>query len=108
MTVLALILGLLLGAVGCWLWARGELRRRETLLAASEEKLALVERTQAQWDDKLKALTHDALDRSSASLIRLTDAKLQPIAETLTRFEQQAQALEQKRLTAVGAIDEHL
>jgi DNA recombination protein RmuC len=107
-TVIALILGVLLGALGCWLWARGELRRREALLSASQEKLALVERTQAQWDEKLKALTHETLDRSSASLLRLTEAKLLPISETLTRFEQQAQALEQKRLTAVGAIDEQL
>jgi DNA recombination protein RmuC len=111
-TLVALVLGLLLGAllagVAAWLWARGELGRRQAQLAAADEKLALVERTQAQWDEKLKALTHDALETSSSSLLRLAEAKLEPISETLQRFERQAQALEQKRLTAVGAIDEQL
>jgi DNA recombination protein RmuC len=106
--ILGLALGLTLGAVGYWLWVRGELRQRDGLLAAAEEQLALVERTQGQWDEKLKALTHDALETSSSSLLRLAEAKLQPIAETLNRFEQQAQALEQKRLTAVGSIDAQL
>jgi DNA recombination protein RmuC len=107
-TVIALILGLVLGAFCCWLWARGEIRRRESQLAASEQRLALVERTQGQWDEKLKALAHDALETSSSSLMRLAEAKLQPIAETLERFEQQTHALEQKRLTAVGSIDVQL
>jgi DNA recombination protein RmuC len=110
--LLALILGLALGAlftgIAAWLWGRGELARREALLAAADEKLALAERTHDQWDEKLKALTHDALETSSSSLLRLAETKLQPIAQTLERFEQQAQALEQKRLTAVGSIDEHL
>jgi DNA recombination protein RmuC len=106
--VIALIVGVALGAFSCWLWARGELRQRDGAVAATEAKLALVERTQAQWDEKLKALTHDALETSSSSLLRLAEAKLQPIGETLERFEQQAQALEQKRLTAVGSIDEQL
>jgi DNA recombination protein RmuC len=124
--LVVLILGLLAGAFGAWLWASREARRRaadsarahaqlaaelareQALRAASEEKLALVERTQGQWDEKLKALTHDALETSSSSLLRLAEARLKPISQTLERFEKQAQALEHKRLTAVGAIDEHL
>ena len=121
-TALALILGLTLGAAVAWLFAARERVRLHAAvadervlraavqekLAAAEEKLALVERSEGQWEEKLKALTHEALESSSSSLLRLADAKLQPIAETLAKFEQQAQALEQKRLTAVGSIGEQL
>jgi DNA recombination protein RmuC len=107
-TVLALIVGFALGAAAGLLWARGELGRRQALLAASEDRRVLVERTQAQWEEQLKALTHDALETSSSSLLRLAETRLQPISETLARFEEQTRALEQKRLTAVGSIDEQL
>jgi DNA recombination protein RmuC len=102
--VIALIVGLVTGALVAglfvWLWARGEIGRRE-------EKLALVA-TQGRWEEQLKALTHDALETSSSSLLRLAEAKLQPISETLQRFEVQARALEEKRITAVSTIDEVL
>jgi DNA recombination protein RmuC len=125
-TLLTLVLGLSLGALGVGAWAARELRRRDAdaarersrltaelaretaLRAAADEARALVERTQGQWDEKLKALTHEALESSSSSLLRLAEARLQPIAETLTKFEQHAQALEQKRLSAVGSISEQL
>jgi DNA recombination protein RmuC len=108
---LALILGLAVGAAGAlavWLWARGEIGRREALLGAADEKLALVERSQGQWEEQLKALTHEALSSSSSSLLELAEAKLQPIGETLARFDEQAQALERRRLTAVSEIDRAL
>ena len=115
MIVLAVIVGAAFGALAVWLWARAELGRQRALLANSEallagaaERTALVERTQAQWEEHLKALTGDVLDRSSSSLLALTDAKLGPIRETLERFDEQARALEAKRLTAVGVIDELL
>ena len=85
MIVLALIVG---AALAVWLWARAELGRQRALLANSEallagaaERTALVERTQAQWEEHLKALTGDVLARSSSSLLALTDAKLGPIRE---------------------------
>jgi DNA recombination protein RmuC len=115
MIVLAVIVGAAFGALAVWLWTRAELGRQRALLANSEvllagaaERTALVERTQAQWEEHLKALTGDVLDRSSSSLLALTDAKLGPIRETLERFDEQARALEAKRLTAVGVIDELL
>ena len=106
--LLAFIVGAALGALVLWVWARGEIGRQQALAAAAAERTALVERTQGQWDEHLKALTGDALATSSSSLLELTEAKLEPITETLDRFDEQAQALEQKRLTAVGSIDEHL
>jgi len=94
---LALIGGIALGALGAWLWARGELARRDAELAA-------VRRSEEQWDEHLKAITADALSAGSSTLLELADAKLQPIKETLQRFEQQARQLEERRLAAVGAI----
>ena len=108
MIVLAVIVGAGIGALAVWLWARAEIGRQQALLAASAEKVALVERTQSQWEEHLKALTGEALDKSSTSLLELAEAKLGPIKETLDRFDEQAQALEHKRLTAVTVMDELL
>lgn len=108
----AFLIGAALGALALWLWARAEIGAHKALLAASvdasAEKIALVEKTQSQWEEHLKALTGDALEKSTTSLLTLTEAKLGPIKETLDRFDRQAQALETKRLTAVSVIDEQL
>jgi DNA recombination protein RmuC len=117
--LLAFLVGLAVGALALWGWARAEagrsravlsaeVGRYEAMLAASNEKLALVEKSQAQWDTQLKALTGEAIARNSESLLTLAEAKLAPIRETLARFDEQARALEQKRLTAIGGIDEQL
>jgi DNA recombination protein RmuC len=106
--LIAFALGLLAGGVVLWLWARGEIAGYRARLAAAGEKLDLVEKSQEQWDEQLKALTGDALARSSSSLLELAEAKLAPIKETLERFDLQAQALEQKRLMAIAGIDAHL
>jgi DNA recombination protein RmuC len=106
--LLAFAVGVLAGGAALWLWARGEITGYRTRLAASDEKLAFVEKSQAQWDEQLKALTGDALARSSSSLLELAEAKLAPIKETLDRFDEQSRALEQKRLSAIAGIDEHL
>jgi DNA recombination protein RmuC len=96
-TVFALIGGVLLGALLVWLWARGEIRRRD-------DRLALVNRSDEQWEEHLKSLTADTLASTSSSLLELAEAKFQPIRETLTQFEQQSRLLEERRLAAVGAI----
>jgi DNA recombination protein RmuC len=96
-TWLALIAGITAGAFGVWLWARGEIGRLAT-------ELTLARRSDQQWEEHLKALTADALAHSSTSLLQQADARLQPIKETLDRFEQQTRLLEQKRATDMGAI----
>ncbi len=104
--VIAFVIGAVSGGLVLWVWARGEIGRHRAMLSAAAEKTALVEKTQSQWEEHLKALTGDALASSSSSLLELTEAKLGPIKETLARFDEQARELEQKRLTAVGGIDE--
>ncbi len=106
--VIAFVVGAALGGLALWLWARAEIGRQQALLAASTEKVALVEKTQGQWEEHLKALTGEAIATSSSSLLALTEAKLGPIKETLERFDEQARALEQTRLTKIGSIDELL
>jgi DNA recombination protein RmuC len=108
MTAAALIIGLIVGAFGVCLWARGEIRSREARLENADDARALAERTQAQWDEQLKALTHDALTSSQTRLLELAEAKLEPIKDTLARFDTQSQALEHRRLTAVSEIDRAL
>ena len=104
MAVILLVIGLVVGAAATYLWMRERLGR-------NEEKLALLEESaesQIQWEERVKAVTGEALVRSQTSLLELADAKLAPIKETLTKFEQQAQALEARRLSEVSRIGEQL
>jgi DNA recombination protein RmuC len=105
MAVLFLLLGLALGAGAVFAWARSRIAGERS---AADEKLALLKEAQAGWEDRVKAVTGDALTRSQSSLLELAEAKLAPIKETLTRFEEQSRQLEQKRASAVTAIDERL
>ena len=90
MVAIAFLAGLLLGGLGLWLWARGEIARRD-------ERLALVGRSDEQW-----AGAPAGADREHASSSRrarcstLADSRLRPIKQTLERFEAQARALEER------------
>jgi DNA recombination protein RmuC len=101
---IALIGGIVLGALGVWLWARAELARRDGAIASREVELSLARREDERWEEHLKALTNDALATSSSSLLSLAETKLEPIRRTLERFEAQSRQLEEKRLADVGAI----
>jgi DNA recombination protein RmuC len=103
-----LLLGLLVGGGAVLLWARAQLATRDAVLAGERERRTLVERTQAEWEERLRAATGDALLKSQSSLLELADAKLAPIKETLTKFEAQAKALEERRLSDVSRIGEQL
>ena len=92
-----LVIGLAVGALAVYLWARERLAR-------GDERARLAEETDSGWEERLKAATGDALLRSQASLVELAEARLAPIKETLTKFEEQARALEDKRAREVSAI----
>ena len=112
MSIGFLLIGLLLGAAVVYAWTRGQLRAADARAAAerraADEKLELLDRTEEQWEQRIKAVTGDALSTSQRSLLELTDAKLKPIKETLDKFELQARQLEEKRLKEVSAVGRQL
>jgi DNA recombination protein RmuC len=102
--ILTLLIGLALGGGVAYLLMREKVCR-------AGDKLALLEQNQQDhtaWEDRLKAATGDVLTKSQTSLLELTEAKLAPIKETLTKFELQARQLEEKRAREVTAIGERL
>src|SRR3954469_5947043 len=103
-----LTIGLLVGGGAVLLWARGAIAARDARIAALNGQLALSAQSQGQWEDRFKAATGDALLKSQASLLALTEAKLAPIKETLQKFELQSKALEDRRLHEVSRIGEQL
>jgi DNA recombination protein RmuC len=102
--IVTLLIGLAIGGVVAYLLMREKVGR-------ASDKLELLEQNQLDhtaWEDRLKAATGDVLTRSQTSLLELTEAKLAPIKETLTKFELQARQLEDKRAREVTAIGERL
>jgi DNA recombination protein RmuC len=99
--ILTLLAGVALGGALVYVWARERLGR-------ASDKLSAVEQSQGQWEDRLKAATGDALLKSQASLLELTEAKLAPIKETLNKFEAQSKQLEERRQHEVSKIGEQL
>ena len=95
--VVDIVIGLIVGAGAVWLWARGEIGRYRVLLESAH-------RSDDQWDEHLKAMTSDLLSSSTETLVQQAEEKLRPIKETLSKFEEQAQALEIKRAAEIGAI----
>src|SRR3954451_25109284 len=108
MTLAFLTIGLLVGGGAVLLWARGAIAARDARITALDGQLALSAQSQGQWEDRFKAATGDALLKSQASLLALTEAKLAPIKETLQKFELQSKALEDRRLHEVSRIGEQL
>jgi len=102
---LVLLLGLLVGGGAVYVWARARIGAEHR---TAEEKLTLVREAQSTWEERVKAATGDALTRSQTSLLELAEAKLAPIKATLQKFETQAKALEERRLTDVSRIGEQL
>ena len=105
MSAAFLIVGLLAGGGAVWLWSRAQVAAERR---AADEKITLVKEAQAGWEERVKAVTGEALSKSQTSLLELAEAKLAPIKETLTKFETQSKELEDKRAREVTAIGERL
>lgn len=110
--VLLLLVGLAVGASAVWLWARTALSARDASLAReralADEKLALLARSDEEWSTRIKAVTGEELAKSQSSLLALAGKQLDPIRETLGKFEEQARLLEERRLKDVSAVGEQL
>jgi DNA recombination protein RmuC len=94
--VLALVLGLALGAAAAWLLARtrfgDELARAR---AAADEKLALLEEARDSFAVTMKALAADALATSNRSFLDLARTQLEQLQQRTTQeLEQRKQAVE--------------
>ena len=120
MVLLALVLGLTLGAFASWIVAsrlRGETERR---LAATQAELAAtsaeldVERR--SFDEKVvnavRSATTDAYQANSSAFLEIAESKLtgyvRPLKESLAKVEGQVQTLELARERSQGALREQL
>jgi DNA recombination protein RmuC len=102
--VVGLVLGLLLGAAGAWLWARGRTAALEVELvherSRTQEKVALLD----QFGEKFDALAADALRKNNESFLELAGGKVRPIEESLKKVTDEVQALERSRRQDYGML----
>jgi DNA recombination protein RmuC len=95
--LLWLACGAVAGVLGASLWGAGRLRRESERRASAEAQLQLLQRAEAAFADKFKALSADALDRNNARFLSLATA-------TLERFQQSARGDLEARQKAVDAL----
>jgi DNA recombination protein RmuC len=121
MTIVALLIGLAVGALAVLVAVRPALadRRRRAAevvdlgrqLAAAQ---AALEVERASMDERMatavKALSAEALDANSARFLELAESRLQgqvaPLKESLERIDKQIQGVERARQEAYGALNE--
>lgn len=119
MVIVALVLGLVVGAAGLYIALRPALlerRRRTEEVIELERDLAGVRAELAvergAFDERLaasiKTLSTEALDANSARFLELADARLsgyvRPLKDSLARMDQQLQGVERVRQEAYGAL----
>jgi len=120
MVVLALILGLALGASASWLLAsrlradaERELTGAQAELAATRAELDVERRS---FDEKVvnavRAASADAYQANSSAFLEIAESKLtgyvRPLKESLAKVEGQVQTLELARERSQGALREQL
>jgi DNA recombination protein RmuC len=130
MTVIYFAIGALAGALLLWLAVRPRLRdyaarmeadqrtaaerlaierkAAEERLAlerkAADEKLALVEQSRSVLEERLKALSADALQDNRESFLALASAKVEPLEAALKKIDETVRALERARSTDTGSV----
>ena len=123
MVVIALFLGLLVGAVAAWLVAharagsdiaalRVELEHERGRTA---EKVAMLSQAEREFSDRFDALAADALRKNTESFLELASGRLgqkeqavaqlvQPLREALTAVQREVGELERSRRQDYGAL----
>src|SRR5512133_481718 len=108
MTVIFLIVGIVIGGLAVALYALPRVRvlteqvARER--AGAEERVALVQELNADWEERFREMSAAALAQNNSSFLTLAETKLSPLTTTLSKFEQQTQALEQSRRQAYAEL----
>jgi DNA recombination protein RmuC len=123
MVIVALLIGIAVGALGVLLLLRPALlerRRRTDQVIELERELAGVEAAldaeRTVLDERLeaavKALSTEALDQNTARLLELADSRLsgyvRPLKDSLEKMDQQLQGVERVRQQAYGALQTQL
>jgi DNA recombination protein RmuC len=112
MLLLALLLGLVLGACAAWLTLRGQAGTLRVQLelerARSEEKVALLEQTGRDVAARFDQVAADALRKNHESFLALASGKLgetaKPIADSLEKMRGEVQTLELTRRQDYGML----
>src|SRR4029079_1861407 len=113
MVVLALILGLVLGAIAVWLYASRRLGVVERQLAGTRAELDVERRS---FDEKVvtavRAASADAYQANSSAFLEIAESKLtgyvRPLKESLEKVDGQVRTLELARERAYGALGTQL
>jgi DNA recombination protein RmuC len=111
----ALLLGILVGALGALVLVRPALierRRRidqvvvlERELAATRAELTVERETlDERLETAIRALASEALDANAARFVELADARMLPLRESLDRMDRQIQGVERVRQEAYGSL----
>jgi DNA recombination protein RmuC len=138
MVLIALVLGLALGAVAAWVVARARGSAERTELEAllrvererAEERADAMEHARRELENAFKALSVDALRSNNESFLQLARGQFEqlqqkgaseldrrrveverlvaPIRESLERFDGQIRGLEQARREAYGSLGEQV
>ena len=127
MVVLALVIGLLLGAAGAWLVARARNAAETSALrveleheqARTAEKVALLENAEHEFAARFDALAAEALRKNNESFLELASTKLgqkeqavehlvAPLKESLQKVDGKLQQLEVARQGAYSTLAEQV